>query len=60
MAIPKKWLKVFQEEQQQYEAWQDGKIADMPASVDAPINDPEKLEAYCQMAEESGQRWGHF
>ncbi len=53
MAVPKKWLDEFQKEQEQYEAWQDGKIADVPSFVDAPIKDPEKLEAYCQMAEEA-------
>lgn len=52
MAIPEKWLDVFQQEEKQYNAWQNGEIADVPAFVDAPIGDPEKLEAYCQMAEE--------
>lgn len=52
MAIPDKFRKEFQQEEKQYIAWQGGKIADMPAFVDAPIGDLEKLEAYCQMAEE--------
>ncbi len=52
MAIPDKWRKVFQEEQKQYEAWQNGETDAVPAFVDAPFNDPEKLEAYCLMVEE--------
>jgi hypothetical protein len=51
MTIPEKWLKVFNEEQRQYEAWQRGE-QDMPAFVDASIVGMEKMEAYCQMAEE--------
>ncbi len=53
MAIQEKWRRVFRDEQEQYNAWHDGKIADVPSFVDAPIGDPEKLEAYCQMAEEA-------
>ncbi len=53
ITIPKKWTKVFQEEEKQYNAWLNGETDTVPAFVDAPIGDPEKLEAYCQMVEES-------
>lgn len=46
MAIPKKWLDVFQQEEEQYLAWQRGETADVPSFVDAPIGAPEKLEAW--------------
>jgi hypothetical protein len=52
MSISQKWLDVFRQEEEQYLAWQDGKVADVPAFVDAPIKDPDKLEAYCMMVEE--------
>jgi len=32
-----------------------GETADEPRFVDAPIGDPEKLEAYCRMAEGRGR-----
>lgn len=53
MVVPEKWRRVFEDEEKQYRAWQDAEVEQPPPPfVDAPINDPEKLEAYCQMAEE--------
>jgi hypothetical protein len=51
MAIPDKWRKVFQEEQELYEAsaWRATGCACLCGLTDI---DTEKIEAYCQMAEE--------
>lgn len=53
MVIAQKWRKIFEEEQKQWLAWQDAEVEQSPPPfVDAPIRNPEKFEAYCQMAAE--------